>query len=175
MRGWGRSPPAPHTPLADSSRTLRGVSRRAELTPEIISHVETEVRRAHFPVVVARKLGIHKKTWEGWMKEGEQAHLSDTDGDPGDAHYLERTLFERIEEAEAYAEMELLNMAREQAQLGKTSWNGFLTTLERRFSDRWRKREPSAGDINESWEAQVRKHLLAQRDVGAPEKLHAVE
>lgn len=151
------------------------MSRRAELTPEIISHVEAQVRRAHFPHVVARLLGVHKKTWESWMKEGEQAHLDDTDSEPDEPHYLERTLFERIEEAEAYAEIELLNMAREQAELGKTSWNGFLTTLERRFSDRWRKREAGAGDLNESWEAQVRKHLLAQRDVGTPEKLRAVE
>jgi len=150
------------------------MSRRAELDSELIASIEVQVQRAHFPEVVARKLGIHRKLWNEWMKLGEQAHIDDTDGDPGDPNFLYRHLFERIEEAEAYAEMELLNMAREQAELGKTSWNGFLTTLERRFSDRWRKRDAAAGDVNETWDAQVRKHLLAQRSAEV-EKLRSVK
>jgi len=150
------------------------MSHRAELTSELISTIEAETRRAHFPEVVARKLGVHRKLWQQWMKEGEQAHVDDTDSGPRDEFFMQRQLFERIEEAEAYAEMELLNMAREQAEMGKTSWNGFLTTLERRFGDRWRKRDAASGDLNESWEAQVRKHLLAQRDQSA-EKLRSVK
>lgn len=150
------------------------MSRRAELTSELISTIETQVQRAHFPEVVARKLGVHKRLWNAWMKAGEQAHLDDTDTEPGNAHFMERQLFERIEEAEAYAEMDLLNMAREQAELGKTSWNGFLTTLERRFSDRWRKRDATAGDLTETWDAQVRKHLLAVR-ANEAERLRSVK
>jgi hypothetical protein len=150
------------------------MSRRAELTAELLASIETQVQRAHFPEVVARKLGVHKKLWNEWMKIGEKCHLDDTDGEPDDPNWIYRQLFERIEEAEAYAEMELLNMAREQAELGKTSWNGFLTTLERRFSDRWRKRDATAGDISETWDAQVRKHLLAQRSTEA-ERLRSVK
>ena len=144
------------------------------LDAELIATIEVQVQRAHFPEVVARKLGVHKKLWNEWMKLGEQAHIDGEGEEPEDEYFLYRQLFERIEEAEAYAEMELLNMAREQAELGKTSWNGFLTTLERRFSDRWRKRDAAAGDIAESWDAQVRKHLMAQRTAEV-EKLRSVK
>lgn len=151
------------------------MSRRAELTPEILAIIEREVRRAHFPQVVARQLGVHKKLWDSWMKIGEQAHVNDTDGEPDEPGFIYRELFERIEEAEAYAEIDLLNKAREQAELGKSTWNGFLTTLERRFSDRWRKRDATIGDLNESWESQVKKAILAKQDPSAPDRLRAVE
>ncbi len=151
------------------------MSRRAELTPELLSIVEREVKNAHFPHVVAQKLGVHRKLWAAWMKIGENAHIKDTDGEPGDANFIYRELFERIQEAEAAAEMDLLNMAREQALLGKAAWSGFLTTLERRFSDRWRKRDASVGDLTESWEAQVKKALLqAQDPAEPPDKLRSV-
>lgn len=139
------------------------MARRATITPEIITLIEAEVVKAHWPKVVARRLGVHTQTFNSWMKKGEEAHLNDDGDDPRDDLYLYRQLYERIEEAEAKAEMDLLNHCREQAALGKTSWNGFLTTLERRFSDRWRRRDPLMGDTQESWETQVRKFMLQSR------------
>jgi hypothetical protein len=150
------------------------MSRRAELTPEILTVIEREVKRAHFPHVVAQRLGVHRKLWESWMKLGEDAHLRDSDGEPEDKNFIYRELFERINEAEAFAEMELLNMARDQAEQGKAAWSGFLTTLERRFSDRWRKRDAAAGDLSETWEAQVKKALLQTQEPSEPEKLRSV-
>lgn len=135
------------------------MARRATITPEIITLIEAEVKKAHWPKVVARKLGVHGNTFTSWMKKGEDAHINDEGSKPSDPLFLYRQLYERIEEAEAEAEMTLLNNCREQAALGKTSWNGFLTTLERRFSDRWRRRDPLMGDTTDSWEAQVKRFM----------------
>ncbi len=61
------------------------------------------------------------------------------------------------------------------AELGKAAWSGFLTTLERRFSDRWRKRDQALGDLGETWEAQVKKALLQPQDpTTPPDKLRSV-
>ncbi len=141
----------------------------------MLAVVEREVKRAHFPHVVAQRLGVHRKLWDTWMKIGEQAHLSDTHGEPADENFIYRELFERINEAEAWAEMDLLNKARDMAEQGKASWSGFLTTLERRFSDRWRKRDQALGDLGETWEAQVKKALLQPQDpTTPPDKLRSV-
>lgn len=152
------------------------MSRRAELTPEIISTIEHSTRQAHWPKIVARKLGVHGAMFDGWMKRGEKAHLEDQGQQPEDPEFLYRQLYERVEEAEADAEIILLNNALKMAEQGKTSWNGFLTTMERRFSDRWRKRDALAGDLQESYEAQVKKAFMnAQTSTTAPTQLRAID
>ncbi len=50
-------------------------------------------------------------------------------------------------------------MMKEHADIGKTSWNGYLNFLERRFPDRWRKREAALGAVEETWEQQAKKWL----------------
>jgi len=152
------------------------MSRRAELTAEMISTIELSTKKGHWPKRVARRLGVHSNTFDAWMKRGEQAHLDDTATSDSDPDFLCRQLYEKIEEAEAEAEIYMLNQAVMLAELGKTSWNGFVTIMERRFSDRWRKRDALAGDIAESWEAQVKKDLLQrQADAGVAPQLRAIE
>lgn len=142
----------------------------------MISTIELSTKKGHWPKVVARRLGVHSNTFDAWMKHGEASHLKDTDTSDADAHFLHRQLYEKIEEAEAEAEIYMLNQAMMLAELGKTSWNGFITTMERRFSDRWRKRDALMGDVSESWEAQVKKDLLAkQNDAAAKPQLRAIE
>jgi hypothetical protein len=152
------------------------MSRRAELTAELISTIELSTRKGHWPKVAARKLGIHANTFDGWMKRGEAAHLNDSANSDADPDFLCRQLYEKIEEAEAEAEIYMLNQAITLAELGKTSWNGFVTMMERRFSDRWRKRDALMGDVSDSWEAQVKKDLLAkQNDAAVKPQLRAIE
>lgn len=139
-----------------------------EPDPEIIDHIEAQVKRAHWPKVVARRLGIHPKTFDAWMVRGEKASLADVGFKPDDPEFLYRQLYERIEEAEAIAEMTLLDMAREQAELGRTTWNGFLQTLERRFTERWGRKDSSYGSLNEGIEANIKKMLAERRS--DPEK-----
>lgn len=140
------------------------MARRQDLTLEIVEAVEEQVTLGHWPHVVAKKLGIHKTIWQNWMDQGEKHHLADTANSPHDgADYLYRQLYERIGEAEAAAELDALRMLKLCAEAGKTSWNGYLNFLERRFPDRWRKREAAMGAVDESWEAVAKKFQEQQR------------
>ena len=139
------------------------MSKRAELTLEIIGALEVEVKQGHWPNVVARRIGIHGNTMNAWMKRGETAYLEDTGQTPTEPEFLYRYLYESIEEAEAVAEMEMLAAAMEQAKMGRAgAGTTILTTMERRFSDRWRKRDALAGDVSESWEANVKRFIQQQ-------------
>lgn len=142
------------------------MARRVELTPELVSQITTEVARAHYPAVVARRLGVTKQTFEGWMERGEKAHQEDWGLGPDDSEFLPRCLFEGIEEAEAQAEIDLVNQAHQLAGAGRSSWQGMMTIAERRFSDRWRKRDVLAADVGESLESRLRKEL-SEREVEA--------
>ena len=143
---------------------------------ELVGAIEAEVKKGHWPKVVAKRLGVHGATFASWMKHGEKAHVDDTGQTFKEDDYLYRQLYERIEEAEAFAEMDMLDQARTQAINGRTSWNGFLTALERRFPDRWRRRDPAFGDAGSSYEAAVRSFVLKQQAAeGEKPKLKAVE
>ena len=134
------------------------MARRQVLTLSVIEAVEKEVLLGHWPHVVAKKLGIHKTIWTNWMDAGEKHHLADTANSPKDGDdYLYRQLYERIEEAEASAELDALRMLKQCAEAGKTSWNGYLNFLERRFPDRWRKREAALGAMDETWDSIAKK------------------
>lgn len=140
------------------------MARRAELTIEIITILEAAVLEAHWPQIAARKLGIHRKTYNAWMKVGEDAHLAGEGQSPKDGHvFLCRTLYEKIEEAEAKAEMNLLEEVKTLAATGKTSWNAPAQILERRFPDRWKRRDASTGAFDQTWDQQrqnwASKHL----------------
>ncbi len=151
------------------------MARRAEISIELIGAIEAEVKKGHWPDRVAKRLGVHGKTYSTWMKKGEQAFVEDTDTEIRDDGYLYRQLYERVEEAEAFAEMDLLDKARTQAELGKTTWNGYLTTLERRFPDRWRRREPGFGDLSDTFEGRMKAFLAAsQAQTTEPTRLKAV-
>lgn len=130
---------------------------------ELIDGIEAQVKRAHWPKVVARRMGIQPKTFDAWMARGAAASKADVGFKPDDPEFAYRQLFERIEEAEAIAEMHLLDMAQEQAALGKTSWNGFLQTLERRFGDRWGRRDPGLGYATDGLEGAIKRHLDEQQ------------
>ena len=150
------------------------MARRAEISVELIAAIEAETRKAHWPDRVAKKLGVHGKTYSAWMKRGEQAFIDDTDADIHDEGYLYRLLYEKVEEAEAFAEMDLLEKAQTQAATKSTTWNGYLTTLERRFPDRWRRREPGFGDLADTFEGRIKAYMAGQQSVTEPAKLRAV-
>ena len=122
------------------------MARRQQLTEEIIERLEEETLLGAWPHVIAKRLGIHKSTYQNWMAAGEKHHLADTAEKPTDgAGYLERQLYERIEEAEAQAEIDMLNALKVHADSGKSTWNGYMAMLERRFPERWRKKDAISG------------------------------
>lgn len=139
------------------------MARRQELTIEIVTQIAEEVREGHWPHIVARKLGVSKGLYEGWMEVGEDAHVKGLASSPKDdlSRHLCRQLYERIQSAESACEMEWLTKLRLHADAGKTTWNGYAHLLATRFYERWRKRDTQAeGDAN--IETQIKKWLEAQ-------------
>lgn len=128
------------------------MARRQELSIELVTQLADAAREGHVPHVAARKVGVHKTVFSGWMEAGEQAHLEDAaqrvSDDP--VLYLRRQLYERVTEAEAECEMTWVTELKKKADIGKTTWQGYMTLLERRFGDRWRKRDPGTGTADES-------------------------
>jgi transposase-like protein len=141
------------------------MAKRVEISTEFITALVSEVEKAHNPGVVARKMGVHPSTYKSWMKRGEKCHLDDTGQKPSEGEpYLYRFLYEKIEEAESFAEMDLLNKARTAADQGRTTARQYLDVLERRFPDRWRRREPVTGETAASFDAIARAILGKQAD-----------
>jgi hypothetical protein len=70
----------------------------------------------------------------------------------------------------------MLEQARTQASNGRTTWNGYLTTLERRFPDRWRRRDPAYGELADTFEGRIKAYMAGQAAAtGEAPKLKAVE
>src|SRR5690348_1272042 len=80
------------------------------------------------------------------MDAGEKHHLADTATSVHDGvEFLYRVLYESVQEAEAQAEVNLVHALHVHAEAGKTTWNAFMNMLERRFPDRWRKKDAIMG------------------------------
>lgn len=102
--------------------------RQTKLTPEIQERIVLAVRAGNYLSVAARAAGIHEATLYRWLERGR--------GPAGREPY--RAFCEALKEAEAAAEVHAVALIRQQMP---QQWTAAMTFLERRFPDRWRRRD----------------------------------
>jgi transposase len=103
------------------------VARPTKLTPEIRQRIVTAIRAGNYAEPAARSAGISPATYYRWLKRGEKAP-------PG----IYREFLEEVRRAESEAEVHAVAVIRK--AMGD-DWRAAAHYLERRYPDRWRRRE----------------------------------
>ena len=101
--------------------------RQTKLTPELIEEAYELMKEGHYARTVLQYLGIGEATWYRWLSEGEQEEEG-----------LKREFREAIKKAETEAEIRNVKFLQEAAI---TDWKAAMTYLERKFPERWGRRE----------------------------------
>lgn len=101
--------------------------RQTKLTPELIEEAYELLKEGHYARTVLQYMGIGESTWYRWLSDGEQ----EEDG-------IYREFWEAVKKAETEAEIRNVKLIQEAA---KTDWKAGMTYLERKFPERWGRRE----------------------------------
>ena len=118
--------------------------RKLKLTPELIKEAVELVKMGNYTETVCQYLGIGETTWYRWMKEGENARSG-----------IKREFWESIKRAESHAEIRnvgIIQKAAEKAKDDPKLWVAAMTFLERKFPDRWGKKDKVKADLQHSGE-----------------------
>ncbi len=104
------------------------MARPTKLTPEIQERIVAAIRAGNYPEPSACSAGVSPATYYRWMKRGEEAKTG-----------IYREFYEAVKRAEASAEVHAVAVIRKEIAAG--DWRAAANFLERRFGDRWRRRE----------------------------------
>lgn len=103
------------------------VGRKSKLTPELQKKLINAIKQGNYYEAACAYVGIDRSTFFLWMKKGEQAKSG---------KYFE--LFNAVKQAEAEAEARIV--ANWQSKVPE-DWRAAQAFLEKRFPDRWGKKE----------------------------------
>lgn len=117
--------------------------RKTKLTKDLIKEAERLLRAGNYTVTVCQFLGISERTWYNWLNEGEK------DLEAG-KNNLKVQFFQSVKKAESTSEIRNVQVVQNAAQEG--DWKAAMTYLERKFPDRWGRREKVSADVSHSGE-----------------------
>lgn len=123
------------------SEPPKATGRPTKCTPETQTVILNALERGNYAVTAARLAGIDEATYYNWVKaagEGREPYAA---------------FLKSVKEAESKAEDDALK----RVQLGATGtewnpgphWTSAMTFLERRWPDRWGKRDPHRQELAE--------------------------
>jgi transposase len=110
---------------------MASAGRKTKLTVSLIETAEKLIGAGNFDRVVIEYLGISHESWYGWLREGEK------DKKLGKRN-MKVEFFDRIKKAQSGAEMRAVSGI---LQAGRDNWTAYAWFLERKYPDRWSKRE----------------------------------
>ncbi len=108
-----------------SFKTMKVKGRKSKLTPELIEKISTEIENGSYQKVAARKCGVGESTFYAWMEKAE-----------GGVGGQFQELLESVKNASAVAESRAI-----QTILADDSWQSKAWYLERRFPERWGRKD----------------------------------
>ena len=108
------------------------MARPSKLNPEVSEKIVRAIRAGNYPEVAARHAGVHPATYYRWMERGE-LEGSAVEDDPY------RQFRAEVDRAIADAEAAEVGLVIKAARDG--DWRAAAWLLERRFSERWARRE----------------------------------
>lgn len=131
------------------------VGRPSKLTPERQRRLLEAIRGGNYYETACAYAGIDYQTLRNWMKRGEEE---------GEGVYFE--FFEAVKKAEADAEVSAVQAIR--SGFGD-DWRAAMTLLERRYPDRWGRRErmdlQHSGEIGMTLSEITKQAILRKREV----------
>lgn len=104
------------------------MSRKLKLTPELLAAIEQEIGDGNYVTTVCQAHGINRTSFYDWKNRGEKASSG-----------LFRDFYEAVERATAKSEQKYVEVIKNAANDG--TWTAAAWWLERRYPDRWGKRE----------------------------------
>ena len=103
------------------------MGRRTKLTPEVQEKVVSAIRAGNYAHVAANYAGIGRRTFFRWMLWGEQEKSR---------KFVE--FRKAVKDAESEAEVRAVAMVQKHMA---DNWQAAMTYLERKFPDRWGRRD----------------------------------
>ncbi len=100
---------------------------KTKLNPQTQDRIVQAIRSGNYANVAARYAGIDEKTYYNWLQRGERE---------GSGIYFQ--FLQSVKKAESDAEVQAVAEIRLAA---RENWQAGMTWLERRFPDRWGRRE----------------------------------
>jgi transposase-like protein len=122
------------------------MGRPTKLTKARRAGIVSMIAAGSYAEVAARANGVGPSTYYAWMKRGEDAEVDDT-GKPldfDDERYVE--FREAVKEAEAKAEV--LAVGRIQQAAAGGTWQASAWYLERKYPDRWGRKDHVRQEIS---------------------------
>lgn len=123
------------------SRT-KGGTHPQKLNRTICDKIVEGVLKGNYVATVCQSVGINRSTYYAWKKKGEQ----------GLEPY--KQFYERVTEAEAQAEMDILNVIYTNA-IDQGNWVSSAWILERKYPNRFGKREQMALATDNNFELKI--------------------
>lgn len=121
---------------------LKGGTHPQKLTRTICDKIVEGVLKGNYVATVCQSVGINRSTYYTWKKKGEQ----------GLEPYKE--FYERVTEAEAQAEMDILNVIYTNA-IDQGNWVSSAWILERKYPNRFGKREQMALQTDNDFKLEI--------------------
>ncbi|HHV62104.1 MAG TPA: hypothetical protein GXX51_05640 [Firmicutes bacterium] len=115
------------------------MGRPTRLTPEMADKIANLISTGNYDVVVCGLVGIHPSTYYNWLSKGEKAKSG-----------IYREFFDKVKKAEAAREAKWVKDIE-----GDPSWQSKAWLLERRYPDRWGRREVN---VNMNQDVRVTTH-----------------
>ena len=131
--------------------------RKSKLTTELIERIFTQIENGRYQKVVARKCGVGESTIYAWMEKAE-----------GGVGGQFQELMEAVINARAVAESRAI-----QRILADDSWQSKAWFLERRFPERWRRKDRL--DAHHTREPKVVFHTIKQMSEQEWNEVHGTE
>lgn len=122
------------------------MARPTKLTRKRKDSIVRMIAAGSYPEVAARASGVGASTFYAWMKRGAEAETRE-DGQPldfDDEPFVE--FREAVKEAEAKAEV--LAVGRIQAAAASGTWTASAWYLERKYPDRWGRKDHVRQEIS---------------------------
>lgn len=120
----------------------KGDTHPHKLNKTVCDKICEGVLKGNYITTVCKSVGISPKTYYYWKKKGEQ----------GIEPY--KTFYERVTEAEAQAEMDILNVIYTNA-IDQGNWVSSAWILERKYPQRFGKREQMALATDNNFELKI--------------------
>ena len=135
------------------------VGRPEKIDPTIIKKIADAVRAGNYIETAAAYAGIHKDTLYQWLKKGAREESG-----------IYREFSDAIKEALAYSEMEDGKTIKRQS---RKNWQAAAWRLERRFPQRWGKKETLSADFSVSGEVtkNEQQHITHEININDPESI----
>jgi len=108
--------------------------RKTKLTPEVREKIVAAIRAGNYAIVAAEYAGISSTTFYRWLQQGADAKTG-----------IYKDFRDAVKRAERTAEVRAVAIIQRHMD---DNWQAAMTYLERKFPDRWGRRDRLRLDVN---------------------------